>query len=149
MSDIDTKTQTKPSDNSVGSSVPEKKKLTIPAILLIQAAVIIYTFSAICGKMAGSHTGSAQLFGITIPGFTLTGFLWIFGEIACLGFYAIFWQQIIKRFDLSVAYANRAFAIFWTFLWSILLFHEQVRPANVIGIIIVFLGIQLVNTDAR
>ena len=149
MSDIDTKTQTKPSETSVGSSVPEKKKLTIPAILLIQAAVIIYTFSAICGKMAGSHTGSAQLFGITIPGFTLTGFLWIFGEIACLGFYAIFWQQIIKRFDLSVAYANRAFAIFWTFLWSILLFHEQVRPANVIGIIIVFLGIQLVNTDAR
>ncbi len=149
MSDLDKTTEEMTSETSDVSCAPEKKNLTISAILLIQAAVIIYTFSAICGKMAGSHTGSAQLFGITIPGFTLTGFLWIFGEIACLGFYAIFWQQIIKRFDLSIAYANRAFAIFWTFLWSILFFHEQVRPANIIGILIVFLGIQLVNKDAR
>ena len=33
-------------------------------------------------------------------------------ELFVLGIYAILWQQIIKKFDLTVAYANRGVAIF-------------------------------------
>lgn len=119
------------------------------SILLIQAAVVIYTFSSVCSKIASSHSGAVTLFGVTLNWLSPAGYLWIFLELVCLGCYAIFWQQIIKKIDLSIAYANRAFAIFWTFLWSVLIFHEEVRPVRLIAIVIVFLGILVVNGDAE
>ena len=121
----------------------------ILSILAIQMAVIVFTLASVCSKKAGSNTGSMELFGITIPGFTAAGFMWLFLEVACLGAYAIFWQQIIKRYDISIAYANRAFAIFWTFLWSVIIFHETFRPVSIIGILLVFFGILTVNSDAE
>ena len=126
-----------------------KRGLSVKTILFIQMAVIIYTLSSVCSKIAGSHTGFIRLFGISVSGLSWTGYFWLFLEVFFLGVYAIFWQQIIKRYPLSVAYANRAFAIFWTFLWSLLFFQESVRPANIIGILCVFFGILLVNSDAK
>ena len=76
-------------------------------------------------------------------------FFWVGMEVVCLGIYAIFWQQIIKRFDLSIAYANRATAIFWSTLWAMLLFGDKITLANTLGIIVIFTGIMLVNQDAK
>ena len=87
--------------------------------------------------------------GAAASGFSFMWLFWIGLEVAALGMYAIFWQQIIKRVDLSVAYANRAFAIFWSTLWAVVLFKEKITPANAIGIIVIFLGILLVNKDAK
>lgn len=126
-----------------------KKKITPAGILLIQAAVIIYTGAGICSKMAGTHKGSIELFGRTINGLSWQGYLWLFLEVGCLGIYAVFWQQIIKRFDLSIAYANRAFAVCWSFLWGILLFGEKIRPMNFAGIALVLAGILLVNQEVE
>ncbi|MEE3419521.1 MAG: transporter [Lachnospiraceae bacterium] len=127
----------------------EKKKMTVMNELAIQAAVVIYTGSSVCSKMASSHPGSIEIFGKTLNGLDRTGLFWMFMELVCLGTYAVLWQQIIKHFDLSIVYANRAFAIFWTFLWGIVLFHEKVKPLNLVGIVIVFIGILLVNQDAK
>ncbi len=126
-----------------------KRKLTLLGILGIQAAVVVYTASSICSKMASSERGSIEIFGRTIEGLNLKGFLWILLEVGCLGLYAVLWQQIIKRFDLSIAYCNRAFAVCWSFLWGVLFFGEQVRPLNLVGIGIVLAGILLVNSDAQ
>lgn len=118
-------------------SQPKKKKLTFLSLIVIQAAVIVYTGSGICSKMTANY-----------PAFSFMWLLWIFLEVCCLGGYAIFWQQIIKRFDLSIAYANRAFAIFWSMLWALILFKERVTLKNIIGVVVIFLGIMLVNKDA-
>ncbi|MBP3877792.1 MAG: transporter [Lachnospiraceae bacterium] len=123
-------------------------KITLLSVVAIQAAVIVYTGGSICGKMAGSSKGSISLLGHVIPGLSWKGYLWLFLELVCLGSYALIWQQIIKRFDLSIVYANRAFAVCWSFLWGVLLFGEQVRPLNIVGIAIVLAGILLVNQDA-
>ncbi len=123
-------------------------KITLLSVVAIQAAVIVYTGGSICGKMAGGSKGSISLFGHVIPGLSWKGYLWLFLELVCLGSYALIWQQIIKRFDLSIVYANRAFAVCWSFLWGVLLFGEQVRPLNIVGIAIVLAGILLVNQDA-
>ena len=127
----------------------KKRKMSCLSVLLIQGAVVVYTGSSVCSKIASSHPGSITLFGLTLHWLSWTGVLWVFLELCCLGAYAVFWQQIIKRFDLSIAYANRAFAIFWTFLWSVLIFHETFRPVSLIGIFLVFFGILLVNQDAK
>ncbi|MDO5701858.1 MAG: EamA family transporter [Lachnospiraceae bacterium] len=125
------------------------KKLTLLSVLAIQGAVIVYTGSGICAKMAASHPGSIELFGRTINWMSPTGYFWLFMEVVCLGLYAVLWQQIIKRFDLSVAYCNRAFAVCWSFLWGVLLFGEKVKPLNIVGIAIVLAGILMVNMDAE
>ena len=123
-------------------------KITLLSVVAIQAAVIVYTGGSICGKMAGRSKGSISLLVHVIPGLSWKGYLWLFLELVCLGSYALIWQQIIKRFDLSIVYANRAFAVCWSFLWGVLLFGEQVRPLNIVGIAIVLAGILLVNQDA-
>lgn len=128
---------------------PEKKKMTVLSMILIQMAVVVYTGSSVCSKLASSHPGSISLFGIRFRWLSWAGVFWLFMEVVCLGIYAVFWQQIIKKFDLSIAYANRAFAIFWTMLWGVVLFHETITWQNVAGVIIVFIGILLVNQDAE
>lgn len=128
---------------------PEKKKITPLSIIAIQGATIVYTGSSVCSKIASSHKGQIELFGRTINGLDWTGILWIFLELCCLGVYAILWQQIIRHFDLSVAYANRAFAVCWTMLWGVLLFGEHIKPLNIVGVVIVLIGIMLVNGDAK
>ena len=76
------------------------------------------------------------------------GFILCYGvQIGVLGIYAIIWQQVIKRVDLSIAYANRAFAIFWYMLWAVLFFKETVTLRNLIGVGIIFAGVMVVNTD--
>ena len=114
------------------------KKISLLMLIVIQLGVILYTTSGICSKMTSNY-----------PAFSLMWLVWIGLEVVALGMYAVFWQQIIKRVDLSVAYANRAFAIFWSTLWAVVLFKEKITPANAIGIIVIFLGILLVNKDAK
>ena len=115
----------------------EKKRISITSILIIQAAVIIFTASGICAKFSSRYPVMSPKF-----------LLFIFLELASLGVYAIFWQQIIKRFDLSLAYANRATSIFWSMIWAALLFGEGVTLKNIIGVIVIFSGIMTVNADA-
>ena len=113
------------------------RHLTPLSILAIQLGVVIYTGSGICMKMAARP----ELL-------SFWGLFWVALCVVDLGVYAIVWQQIIKRFDLSIAYANRAFAIFWSMLWAALLFKEQITPTNLLGVVIIFAGIMLVNKDA-
>ncbi len=126
----------------------EHRKLTPLSVIGIQGAVIVYTGSTICAKMASGCKGSIQLFGHTIEGLSPMGYVWLFLEVCCLGAYAVLWQQIIKRYDISIAYCNRAFAVCWSFLWGVLLFGESVKFLNIVGIGFVLAGILLVNQDA-
>ena len=108
----------------------------IKNILILQAVVVIYTLSSVVAKAA---TGK-ELFSFSF-------FLFYGLEIIILGVYAILWQQMIKRFDLSVAYANRAMALLWSALWAVLLLHETLDPTQLAGIALVILGTVIVNTD--
>ena len=106
-------------------------------LLLMQLAVCIYTCSGIAAKLASRYS------------FMSKGFILCYGaEILLLGIYAIFWQQIIRRVDISVAYANRASSIFWSTLWAVLLFGDKLSVQNLIGIGLIFAGIWTVNRDA-
>ena len=52
-----------------------------------------------------------------------------------------------EKFDLSVAYANRAMALLWSAIWAVVLFHEKLDGKQIAGILLVVLGTVIVNTD--
>jgi len=114
------------------------RKISLRALLLLQGAVVIYSFADIAAKLASAHAF-----------LSLPYLMWIGAEILILGVYAICWQQIIKRVDISIAYSNRAAAIVWTTLWAALVFHERVSLQNLLGLAVIFAGIWMVNRDAE
>ena len=74
-------------------------------------------------------------------------FVLLYGlDVLVLGIYALLWQQVIKKFELSIAYANKAVTLVWALIWGIFLFHEQITIGKVIGIVLVMLGILILNT---
>ncbi len=110
-----------------------KKKLK--QIVQLQLIIIIYTLAGIMAKFASMEEA-------------LTGFgLYFALDLGFLGIYAIFWQQLIKVFPLSVAYANRALSLLWSALWAKIIFGEQITLKQGIAIGIVIIGIILVNGD--
>lgn len=114
----------------------KKKKISIAMLAVLQAAVCLYTVSGIAAKLASNYE------------FLSLGFILCYGtEIAILGIYAIVWQQIIKRVDISIAYANRSMAIFWSMLWAAVLFHEQITFQNILGVALIFAGTWVVNSS--
>ena len=64
-----------------------------------------------------------------------------------LGIYAIFWQQILKKFTLTTAFFNKAVIVIWGMIWGTLFFKEKITLNMIIGAIIVLIGISLVVKD--
>lgn len=97
---------------------------------------MIYTFAGIIGKFAAGQQSWR--------------FLLLYGaEIAVLGVYALLWQQVICRVDLSVAYANRAVALAWSLLWSVLIFQEELTVKKAAGVVLVIIGTAVINGGGK
>ena len=115
----------------------DMKKIGIKQILLLQAIIVIYTISGIMAKFASA-------------GETLEKIILFFGlDLLLLGVYAILWQQMIKIFDLSVAYANRAMALLWSAVWARIIFGEHVSLKQMLGIVLVIIGTVIINTEKQ
>lgn len=111
-----------------------KKTVRVKDILILQAVIVIYTLSSVMAKLASGQEP-----------FSASFLLFYLAELIILGVYAILWQQIIKKFELSVAYTNRAMALLWSMLWAVVLFHDRVTVKNVIGVALVIAGTLIVN----
>ena len=68
---------------------------------------------------------------------------WIAGAIGVMGVYAILWQQVIKRMPLSTAYMFKGTSLIFILLISGLMLGEAITINNVIGSVIIILGIAL------
>lgn len=102
---------------------------------MLQLVFLIYSINSVVAKFA-----SAQ------ESFSLN-FILLYGlEVAILGVYAILWQQIIKKFQLSIAYANKAVVLIWALVWGALLFRESITMSKVMGILLVIAGIVILNS---
>lgn len=110
-----------------------KKKVTFRELLILQAVVVIYTFAGIIGKVAAGQEP--------------VKFLMLYAaEIGVLGVYAILWQQMIRKFELSVAYANRSVALAWSLLWAVLIFGEELTVKKAAGVAFVIAGTAIINS---
>lgn len=124
-----------------GRALPKeknKKRILGRDILVLQFIIAIYTMSGVAGKVAAGND------------FLSFKFILFYGiEILILGVYALLWQQIIKKFDLSIAYANRSIALLWSMLWAVIFFHEEISVQNIIGVGIVIVGTMIVNGESN
>ena len=112
------------------------KKNFIKNIIILQVIIMIYTLSTVAAKFASNEE------------FLSGKFILFYGiEIVILGVYAILWQQIIKKFDISIAYANKAMSLLWSVIWAIVFFKEDITIKNIIGILIVIIGTLIVNSE--
>lgn len=122
--------------NQTNAIAKKDKKSFIKNIIILQVIILIYTLSTVTAKFASQEE------------FLSFKFIMLYGlEICILGVYAILWQQIIKKFEISVAYANRAMSLLWSIVWAIVFFGEQITLKNIIGVIIVIIGTIIVNSD--
>lgn len=122
--------------NQTNAIAKKDKKSFIKNIIILQVIILIYTLSTVTAKFASQKE------------FLSFKFIMLYGlEICILGVYAILWQQIIKKFEISVAYANRAMSLLWSIVWAIVFFGEQITLKNIIGVIIVIIGTIIVNSD--
>ena len=114
----------------------QKKKFQIKDILMLQIVFFIYSINSVVAKFA-----SAQ------EPFSLN-FILLYGlELCVLGVYALLWQQLIKRMELSVAYSNKAVVLLWAMVFGALLFKEQITLTKVAGILLVIVGIVVLNSE--
>lgn len=118
------------------SRLKNEKRYFAKIVFLFQGAVILYSLAGAIGKCASREAAFSARF-----------LLLFIVEITVLVIYAFIWQQLIKRADLSVAYANRATTIFWSGLWATVFFHERLTIKNIMGILIIFIGVWVVNND--
>ncbi|GFI21538.1 4-amino-4-deoxy-L-arabinose-phosphoundecaprenol flippase subunit ArnE [Lachnospiraceae bacterium] len=106
-------------------------------IVLLQAVIIIYTISSVMSKEASRSDGN------------WIRFLFFFGmEFIVLAIYAVLWQQMIKRFELSIAYANRSMAIVWSMVWAVVFFHDTITLQNIVGVLLVVIGTFIINSES-
>ena len=72
-------------------------------------------------------------------------YVFLFLMAANCGIYAIAWQKVIKKFSLSTAYANRSVYLIWSQIWAVIIFHENLTVKNIIGLLIVLVGVMVVQ----
>ena len=97
-----------------------KKGICIKDMLLLQAVFLIYSISSVVSKFASEKEMLSM------------EFILLYGlDVLVLGIYALLWQQVIKKFELSIAYANKAVTLVWALIWGIFLFHERITTGKV------------------
>jgi len=102
----------------------------------LHISILIYSITIVLSKVASDFVF------LSVPYILCYG-----GMVAILGIYAILWQQVIKRFEPSVAYSHKSVTVIWALLISGFLFGENITLGNVIGTILIVAGVVMVSRD--
>jgi len=69
-------------------------------------------------------------------------FILLYGSVLFILFlYALLWQQVIKKMNITVAYANKAITVIWGMMWGMILFGEQISLNKIAGALIIIAGV--------
>lgn len=109
--------------------------------LLLHLNIMLFSFTGVFSKLASN---AYKEHGIFHPAF----FFFLFLMLLNCAVYAVAWQKIIKRFPLSIAYANRSVYLIWSQLWAVFIFHESLSVQNIIGMAVLFIGVLIVQTPS-
>ena len=113
-----------------------KLKTPIWVIVLLHGGLLISSLSGVCSKKAA----------LSEP-FSFSFFFWYGLVLVSMFAYAVLWQQVLKRMDLTAAYANKPVGLIWGMIWGTLIFKEVITWRMLAGAAVIFVGIYLVVTD--
>lgn len=128
----------------------ETIKDAVKITLKLQPIVILYSLVSIGSKLASGHIPSwnGNIVGFVLDCFSNKRLIVILLCMFCVLFlYALIWQKCIKNIPITIMYANKSSYIFWTQIAAICIFEEKLNVCNVIGIVIIFAGIMVVNSN--
>ena len=112
----------------------------IRIFIILQLMNILYSLNSVLVKFVSMKWENIGLFA-------LPTLLLLLAAIAILGIYAILWQKILTKVDLTVAYMCKGMIIFWGMLWAFLFFKEQITLFNLLGTGLIFSGTYLVTMN--
>ena len=75
--------------------------------------------------------------------------LGLIGAVMVMGVYAVLWQQVLKRIELSLAYIFKGSSLIFVMLLANVIFGEQITWNNIVGAIIIISGIVLFANSAE
>ena len=99
---------------------------SLVAVNLLYACVTIFT------KYASQHVFMSAKY-----------LLGLCGAVGVMGIYAVCWQQILRRVELSTAYMFKGTSLIFVMLFAFALFGEQITLNNIIGACVIIVGIVL------
>lgn len=111
------------------------KEGKIKNFLFLHMVLFVYSLGSIFSKLASKQE------------FLSFKFILFYGLVLfVLAFYAVMWQQVLKRMNLITAYANKAVTVVWGLIWGALLFQESIGIWNIVGTLIIIAGVYFVVT---
>ena len=113
-------------------------KQQMKTFLLLHVLLFVMSLSGVLSKMASGY-----------PFLSVQFILLYGGMIAILGIYAIGWQRVLKKMDLTVAYANRACTLIYSLVFGALIFHEEITVNKVAGCALAVAGVLLYVSDSK
>ena len=107
-------------------------------ILLAIVAVFMESLTSPCLKLGGRYPFMS-------PGYIA----WFCLAVAILGLYAVCWQLILEKLPLTTAYLRRGFSYILIFVWATLIFHEAITWKQILGIMVITLGMVVSISDEK
>lgn len=111
----------------------------IKYFIYLHLCILIFSMTEIFGKLAANTYKAEGMYSVKL-------YVYLALMLFVCMFYAFCWQKIIKHFELHTAYANRAMYLVWSQIWASMIFSEVITFKNVIGMLIVMMGVILVST---
>ena len=109
-----------------------REKTHVNKFVALHGLFCFFSLGGICSKMAAGA-----------PVWSLPFLLYYGAVLMILFVYAIAWQRLIAVVPLSTAFAHRAVTVIWGVIWGMILFGETVRLDQLVGVLLIALGIVL------
>jgi len=75
--------------------------------------------------------------------------LFVGASVGILFFYSIFWQVVLQKTSLVMAYSNRGIVVIWGIMWGVVLFNEIINIATVVATVLIIAGIAIASSGDK
>lgn len=117
-------------------NITKNKKVLVKNYVFLHLSIALYSVTSVLAKAAANYKF------LSVPYILIFG-----GMILVLGIYALLWQQAIRPFKASVAYSNKSVTTIWVLIASALIYREGISIRNLIGTILIILGVIMVSSE--
>lgn len=124
-----------------------KMKTQPKYMVLLHATLLLYAAVGVFQKLSGERLALCG-FGLDLSDQNrLWALIWFAVTVLIIFVYSLLWQQVLKHMPLNYAYSAKGICTLWTALFGVCFFGEALTAGDIIGLIVVLIGVGLVVTD--